>query len=123
MPGTLVQWHELDKLAIATYQDMSGNLQILDFTIIRMVIGIQGVAEKLLDSGPTKSSWWETDRMYDQDIYRRPFRTCITIGRSHIRRALDESARRINLHDAVQLLCNPGWDHEEIVADSPFYNK
>jgi hypothetical protein len=119
VPGTLVQGHELDKLTIATYQDMGRDLQILDLTIIRMVIGIQGIAEKLLDTAPTESSRWEADRMYDQDIYRRPFRARVTIGRSHIRRALDESARRINLHDTVQLLCNPRWGHEEIVADSP----
>jgi hypothetical protein len=109
----------LDKLAIATYQDMSGNLQILDLTIIRMIIGIQGIAEKLLDTASTEPTRREADRMYDQGIYRRPFRACVTIGRSHIRRALDESARRINLHDTVQLLCKPRWGHKEIVADSP----
>jgi hypothetical protein len=98
---------------------MGGDLRILNLTIIRMVIWIQSIAEQLLDTAPTESSRREADRMYDQDIYRRPFRACVTIGRCHIRRALDESARRINLHDTVQLLCNPRWGHEETVADSP----
>jgi len=119
VPGTPVQWNELDKLTVATYQDVGGDLQILDLTIIRMFIGIQGVAEKLLDTSPSESSRREADRMYDQDIYRRPIRACVTIRRCHIRRALDESACRINLHDTVPLLCNPRWGHEETVADSP----
>jgi hypothetical protein len=107
-----VQWNELDELTVATYQDMGGDLQILNLTIIRMFVGIQGVAEKLLDAAPAESSRREADRMYNQDIYRRPIRACVTIGRCHIQRALDESARRINLHDTVQLLCNPRRGHE-----------
>jgi hypothetical protein len=61
VPSALMQRHELDKLAIASNQDMGGNFQILDFKIIRILAGIQGIAKKLLDAGPTEKAWGETD--------------------------------------------------------------
>lgn len=50
VPRALVQRHKLDKLAIASNQDMGGNFQVLDLTIIRIFVGIQGIAKQLLNA-------------------------------------------------------------------------
>ena len=50
VPRALVQRHKLDKLAIASNQDMGGNFQVLDLKMIRILVGIQGIAKQLLDA-------------------------------------------------------------------------
>ena len=50
VPRALVQRHKLDKLAIASNQDMGGYFQVPDLTIIRILVGIQGVAKQLLNA-------------------------------------------------------------------------
>ena len=56
MPGALKQRHKLDKFAIASNQDMGGNFQILDLAVIRVFIGIQGIAKQLLDTRPAETA-------------------------------------------------------------------
>ena len=50
VPGALMQRHKLDKFAIASNQDVGGNFQVLDLKIIRILVGIQGIAKQLLDA-------------------------------------------------------------------------
>lgn len=61
MPGALVKGHELQQFAIAPYQQMRGNPQLMDFPEIGMLIRIQAIAKQLLDEFPAKLLRWQAD--------------------------------------------------------------
>lgn len=68
MPGTVGKWHKLNKLAIATNQQMRRNLQTTNLTKVGMGVPVEAVREQLLDFGTAKLAWWQADAVNNEQF-------------------------------------------------------
>jgi hypothetical protein len=68
VPGTAVQWHELDQFAVAAQEQMRRYPELPYFVEIGMGVRVERVAEKRLDVGPAEFAWRETDTVHDQQL-------------------------------------------------------
>ena len=80
MPGTLLERHKLGHLPFTVDKEVSGDTQLMDFTVEGMFVRIQAVGEQRPDPRATELARGEADVVDDQegDILSR---AVIAIGR------------------------------------------
>ncbi len=63
MPGALVERNELYDFAVSLDQQMSRNLELMNFAKIGMIIGLKRVAKQSLDMRRAEFAGWQADAM------------------------------------------------------------
>ena len=75
---------------------MGGYREIVNFAIEGMVARIQLIAEKLLNSGATELSWWQANRVHDENFNFRTVWTQIVVRRRNKSRLFYQPRSTIN---------------------------
>ena len=101
MPGTPVQRHELDDLAVAPHQQMSGNLQVPDFLIEGALFEVEGIAKNCSMPGPPNCPGGKLMEWIIRTFWGQTVRTLIAVGGRHVMRALNESTYGVYFHGAM----------------------
>jgi len=80
MPGTSCKRHELNKLAIPSYQQVCGDFEPTNLIEIRVRVPIEAVAEQLLYLRPAELTGRQADTVHDDQVRRDTSRSGILIG-------------------------------------------
>ena len=72
MPGAPGARDELDQFAVATYQEVAGNLVSMDFAIVRVVTRVEAVGEQFDDAGAAELARRKADAVNDQQFDLAP---------------------------------------------------
>ena len=102
MPGMFDTGYELHNLSISAYQKMGRNLDTFELLEICVPGMIQRICKKLLDGISAVFVGREADIVYDKQIYCRPWRTRILVGRDYMQQSAHPSLC-INFQSALSL--------------------
>lgn len=90
VPGPQVQRYILHDLTVAFDQQMTRDPGIDDFRKVRMLAGIEGVGEQMVDLRSAKLAGRQRDPVDDDQLGFAVGRPLVAVGRRYLARAVDE---------------------------------
>ena len=79
MPGAPGTRDKLDQFAIAAYEEVAGNLVVMDFAIVRVGARIKAIGEQFDDAGAAELARRKADAVNDQELDGRTSRPVIAV--------------------------------------------
>ena len=96
MPGTAPKWYELNHLTTAPNKEMRAYLQAPNPGEVLVRIPVELIQEQLLDLGPAKLTWRQTDAVHYDQFRITIIRPLVLIWRRTLARLAEQPSVRID---------------------------
>ncbi len=97
MPCTPLKRHELDELAVTSYEQVRGYFESTNLAEIGVRIPVQAVGEQGFDFRTTERARRKTDAMQHNQLRRRSIRASIAITARHLPGRTYQPALEVNV--------------------------